>query len=96
MIENITLGQLSLGLGFIVGLVLIIKQALKPLTDFNKRVDKIEEHQDNDNKRLGKLENDTKQILLSVNTLLSHSIDNNHTNELKTRKNELDEYLIKR
>lgn len=96
MIEKLTLEEVSLGLAFLVGLVLMIKQALKPLTDFDSRVKKIEQHQDNDNKRLGKLENDTKQILLSVNTLLSHSIDSNHTSELKARKDELDEYLIKR
>lgn len=95
-IENWTFGAIVVSLAFIIGFVKNIKEVIKPISDFNKRVDKIEEHQDNDNKRLGKLENDTKQILLSVNALLSHSIDNNHTGELKTRKNELDEYLIKR
>lgn len=94
--ENITLGEISLGLGFLVALGALLKTLLKPLTDFNKRIDKIEEHQDNDNKRLVKLESDTKQILLSVNTLLSHSIDNNHTAELKSRKHDLDDYLINR
>lgn len=96
MIENITLGQLAVGLAFLVGLAVSINTATKPIRDFNKRVDDIEKHQDNDNKRLIKLEGDTKQILLSVNVLLSHNIDNNHSKELADRKRELDDYLIKR
>lgn len=95
-LEQITLGQIAVGVGFLVALFGGLAKILKPLTDFNKRIDKIEEHQDNDNKRLDKLENDTKQILLSVNALLQHSIDNNHSDELKKRKAEMDEYLIKR
>lgn len=96
MIENITLGEISIGLAFIVGLILIIKQALKPLTDFNDRVGKIEKHQDNDNKRLSRLEESNEQILFTVYALLNHSIDNNHSEEMKLRKKELDDYLIKR
>lgn len=105
--EQITLGQLSGWISFIVilagGIGTMIGWLLKPIKaekDKDKaiedRVKNVEEHLDNDNKRLNTLESDTKQILLSVNTLLSHSIDNNHTSELKQRKNELDEYLIKR
>lgn len=94
--QNLTLGEISIGLGFLVGLVVLLKQVLKPYTDFENRVEKIEKHQDNDNKRLAKLEDDTKQILLSVNTLLSHSIDNNDVSKLRERKSELDVYLIKR
>lgn len=96
MIDNITLGQLAVALAFIGGLIATIKQLTKPISDFNKRVDKIEQHQENDNQRLNQLENDTKQILLSVNALLLHGSDNNHTGELKQRQSELSEYLIKR
>lgn len=96
MLENITLGQISLALGFLVGLVAIIKQSLKPLTDFSKRIDDIEKHQDNDNKRLKRLETTTEQTLLTVYALLNHSIDNNHSDELEKRKKELEEYLVKR
>lgn len=76
---------------------------LKPVKNYqvkqkeiDDRIKKIEEHQDNDNKKLKRLEDDTKQILLSVNALLNHSIDNNHNEQLKERKSELDAYLIKR
>lgn len=96
MIEKLTLEEVSLGLAFLVGLVLMIKQALKPLTDFDSRVKKIEQHQDNDNKRLSRLEESNEQILFTVYALLNHSIDNNHNEEMQKRKNELDEYLIKR
>lgn len=96
MIENITLGELSLTLAFIVGLAVTIRTAIKPVTDFNKRVDKIEKHQDNDNKRLSRLEESNEQILFTCYALLNHSIDNNHSEDMKLRKKELDDYLIKR
>lgn len=95
-IENLTIGEISIALGFLVGLVAVLKQALKPLTDFEKRVKKIEEHQNNDNERLDQLEGDTKQIMLSVNALMQHSIDGNHTEELRKRKEAMDKYLIER
>lgn len=105
--EQITLGQLSGWITFVIvlvgGLGTMVGWFMKPIKNehdkdkkIEERVKSVEEHLDNDNKRLNMLESDTKQILLSVNTLLSHSIDNNHTNELKQRKSELDEYLIKR
>ena len=94
--ENITLGQIAVALAFIVTLFTTLAKILAPVKDFAKRVDAVEEHLDNDNKRLNQLEGDTKQILLSVNTLLGHSIDNNHNDEMAKRKKELDNYLINR
>ena len=102
-LENLTVGE-------IVAIFVVFKAfsegidwILKP---FKKRADKdksveekfndVDKKLDNDNKRLNMLEDDTKQILLSVNELLQHSIDNNHTDALKQRKKEMDEYLIKR
>lgn len=92
---------LAVTIGSSIGAV--IGWAMKPIQKRNdetkkieERMDSVEQHLDNDNKRLNCLESDTKQILLSVNSLLSHSIDNNHTDALKERKAELDEYLIKR
>ena len=94
--ENITLGQVAIALAFIVSFFTALAKFIAPVQTFARRVDKIEEHQENDLKRLDRLEDDTKQILLSVNCLLSHSIDNNHDDQLKQRKKEMDEYLIKR
>ena len=101
--ENITLGQITAFFGIAMALGAGITWILKPVKAYNdrdkeieERFKKIEEHQDNDNKRLAQLEKDTKQILLSVNVLLNHSIDNNHIDQLKRRKTELDAYLIER
>ena len=94
--ENITLGQVAAALGFLVAFFGGIAYFVKPVRTFEERIQKIEKNQDNDNKRLKTLESDTKQILLSVNALLNHSIDNNHIDKLKQRKNELDNYLIER
>lgn len=102
-LENLTVGE-------IVALFVILQALGKGLdwllTPFRKRADKdksvderfseVDKKLDNDNKRLNMLKEDTKQILLSVNELLQHTIDNNHTDALKQRKKELDEYLIKR
>ena len=101
--ENMTLGQIATGLSFLMVLFGGLGYMLKPVKNYqvkqkeiDDRIKKIEEHQDNDNKKLKRLEDDTKQILLSVNALLNHSIDNNHNDQLKERKQELDAYLIKR
>lgn len=96
MIQNITLEQISIGVLFLVSLFGGLGYFLKPVKTFLKRLEKVENHQDNDNRRLGKLEEDTKQILLSVDVLMQHSIDGNHTESLKKRKDELSKYLIKR
>ena len=101
--ENMTLGQIATGLSFLMVLFGGLSYMLKPVKNYqdkqkevDERIKKIEEHQDNDNKKLNRLEADTEQILLSVNALLNHSIDNNHNEQLKERKQELDQYLIKR
>jgi len=94
--DNITIGQIAVSVTFLVGLFGGLVKILEPLKKFTKRMDKVEEHQDNDNERLNKLEDDTKQILLAVNALLGHAIDNNHNDELAKQKKKLDEYLIQR
>lgn len=103
MIENLTLAQVLAGLTFLIAFSKGVDWILSPFKSrkikdlsVEERFKKIENHQDNDNTRLAQLENDTKQILLSVNALLNHSIDNNHTEDLKKRKKDLEEYLIKR
>ena len=94
--ENITIGQIAAAVTFLVAFFGGLKVLTSPFQNNENRIKKIELHQDNDNKRLDALEKDTKQILLSVNVLMQHSIDNNHTDELKKRKSELDTYLIQR
>jgi len=96
MIENITLGEIAVAIAFLVALFGGLAKALEPLKKFTHRMNKVEEHQDNDNERLNKLEMDTKQILLAVNALLGHAMDNNHNDEIASQKKKLDEYLIQR
>ena len=103
MIQNLTLEQISSALLFLVALFGGLGYILRPLRDYkasqdkiNKRLDDIELHEKKDLERFEKYDKDLQQVLLSVNVLLSHSIDNNHTQQLKERKAELDEYLIKR
>jgi len=101
--NNITIEQI---IAFISGLMVIgagIKYILTPIIKYNeqhriieKRFESNEKKLDNDNVRLNTLENDTKQILLSVNALLSHSINGNDTTKLIQRKEELDHYMIER
>lgn len=96
MIENLTLGEIVATISVVALLVGWIRSALKPIQEFNKRIDNIEQHQDNDNKRLNKLEDDTHMILKTCLVLIKHGEDNNHTGELEETENELTEYLIKR
>ena len=92
--DNITFGQFAGGLLALVSVCGALAYFLKPVTGLLIRVKKIEEHQDKDLKRLERIDNDLKEILMSVNALLSHNIDGNHTEQLKQRKNELSDYLI--
>lgn len=101
--NDITIEQIVAGLGIILALGAGIKYLLTPVIKYNEqqkanetRFRKHEEKLDNDNNRLNTLENDTKQILLSVNALLSHSINDNDKTKLVQRKDELDKYLIQR
>ena len=101
--NDITIEQIVAGLGLIVAIGGGLKYILTPIIKYNEqqkaielRFKKQDEKLDNDNKRLNTLENDTKQILLSVNALLSHTINGNDTAKIKQRKEELDKYLIER
>lgn len=103
MIQDLTLEQICAALVFLTTLLGGLSYVLKPLKNYkdkqievDNRLDKIEEREEKDDKRFEKYDKDLQQVLLSVNVLLSHSIDNNHTQQLKDRKKELDEYLITR
>jgi hypothetical protein len=101
--ENITIEQIIAFFGVVMAIGGGLKYLLTPVIKYNEQQKDIfakvrnhDEKLDNDNIRLNMLENDTKQILLSVNALLSHSINGNDTTKLKERKEELDKYLIQR
>lgn len=94
--ENITLGYVVSAIGIIGILLGAAMKIIKPVISLGKRIETIESNRDNDNERLNKLENDTKEIMLSINVMLSHFVDGNNTANLKARKQQMDEYLIKR
>lgn len=94
--ENLTVGQLLAIGGTLMGIAGIIGYFVKPVFEMLKRLQKVEEHQESDLKRLDGMENDIQQILLSVDVLLQHSIDGNNTEQLKARKRDLNAYLIQR
>lgn len=93
---KITIDEIIAAGGILVALWGIIKFIGSPIVKLLERIKNLEEHDKNDDKRIGQLETDTKQILLSINVLLEHSIDNNHTGELSKRQQELNKYIIER
>ena len=94
--ENITIGQISAGLVFLVALSSALAYFLKPVKEFSRRIDKIEKHQDNDNERLNMIQKDEKMILKCLNAILLHMESGNDTGELRRQKQELDDYIINR
>lgn len=64
--------------------------------DHERRLEKHDEHLDNDNKRLNDVEQSNKLIMRGVMQLMSHEIDGNHTEQLKRARDDMHEYLIER
>lgn len=96
-----TLEQIAGAFALVMALGGGIKYILTPVINYNQKQKEIEEHfeavdakLDNDNKRLNRLENDNKQILLTLLALLQHDIDGNDIETLKKRKKELSEYMV--
>ena len=94
--ENITIGYVVSAIGIIGVLIGAVAKVVKPVINLDKRIEGIETDRESDYERLNKLENDTKEIMLSINVMLSHFVDGNNTAKLKERKAQMDEYLIKR
>ena len=96
-----TLEQIAGAFALVMALGGGIKYILTPVINYNQKQKEIEEHfeavdakLDNDNKRLNRLENDNKQILLTLLALLQHDIDGNDIETLKKRKHELSQYMV--
>lgn len=86
--------------GIVVGLY---KWAKKPDQNRDELLKGHTEKLDNDNKRLNKLEEAQEQteqalqiLMKSMLALMSHSIDGNHTEQLKDARDDLQNYLIER
>lgn len=92
--DNITIGEIVVLIAGVTAITGFITKLTSPFTDLKTRIEKIEQHQDNDNKRLEELEKDTKMILKATRVLVAHSVSNNNTGELKRVQEEIDNYLI--
>lgn len=75
----------------------------EPYNELSERIDHHEKCLKRDNERLEKLEEkmeitseDNRQILLVLETMLSHMETGNNTGQIKLTRTELNQYLIRR
>lgn len=92
--NDITIGDILVLIAGITTLIGFITKVTSPYTELRNRIQKVEEHQANDNERLKALEDDTRMILKATRVLVAHSVTNNNTGELKKVQAEMDDYLI--
>lgn len=101
-INNASSGILTLG-GAGAIFVALYRWAKKPDENRDEMLKGHTEKLDNDNKRINELEKKAQEteealqiIMKSMLALMSHSIDGNHTDELKKARDDMQEYLIRR
>lgn len=93
---------LVLSLMSIISYFLIFKdRAGKPHKENEERIDALEEEVngikevlDRDKDRIDDLEEGNRVIIKAMSALLSHGIDGNNTDEMKERRDDLQNYLI--
>lgn len=78
------------------GLWKIVKEARKPNDDLKAKVEKHDQLLDKDNKRLEAVETSNRMILQSLLVIINHEITGNGVEKMKTVRDSLEEYLIKR
>ncbi len=78
------------------GLWKIVKEARKPNDDLKAKVEKHDRLLDKDNKRLEEIETSNQMILKSLLVIINHEITGNGVEKMKTVRDSLEEYLIKR
>lgn len=78
------------------GLWKIVKEAKKPNDDLKAKVEKHDRLLDKDNKRLETVEASNRMILQSLLVIINHEITGNGVEKMKTVRDSLEEYLIKR
>lgn len=78
------------------GLWKIVKEARKPNNDLKAKVEKHDRLLDKDNKRLEEIESSNQMILKSLLVIINHEITGNGVEKMKTVRDSLEEYLIKR
>ena len=102
IINNASSGILTLG-GAGAIFVALYRWAKKPDINRDEKLKGHDDMLDNDNKRINELEKKAQEteealqiIMKSMLALMSHSIDGNHTDELKKARDDMQEYLIRR
>lgn len=102
-IESITVGEIVTAISVISVFVMAysninktIKEKIKPTEELKDRIEKCEEHLDNDNKKFKDLDQCQKLTLKAVRLLLDERIANDdESGRLAKMKNDIDEYLLK-
>ena len=91
------------GISAVGGAVAIIIKAIKPLTAFAKRVEKIEEHDRKDVKRFDAIDEEFSKIhkadqalYTAMIAILNHMIDGNHIDKMKAARAKLSEHIIEK
>ena len=84
--NDITIGQLLVLIAAITAIATFIGKVTTPVKTFEKRVSDLEQHLDNDNKRLKLLEQDTRLILKATRVLVMHSVSSIILENLKKYK----------
>lgn len=100
-INSITIGEIVTFISVVSVFVMAysnIKKAVEkqtqPVKDFKEELEKIKQHQDNDNKRLMDMEKCNRLILRATRALLKEaSIDNDKDGKLTLISNDIDTYL---
>ena len=83
-------------IGAIWGVWKIGKEIRKPSDDLKAKVEQHDKLLDKDNKRLRDIEESNRMILQSLLVIINHDITGNGIEKMKTTRDELQEYLIKR
>jgi hypothetical protein len=74
----------------------IAREAHQPTEDRVRRLEVLEEHDANDNKRLEELERESRLVLKAQMVIIEHLMTSNGTPQLQEVKDEIQAYLINR
>lgn len=74
----------------------ISKEARQPAEERIRRLEVLEEHDENDNKRLEQLDRESRLILKAQFVIIEHLMTSNGTPQLQEVKDEIQTYLINR
>lgn len=92
----IVLLALAGGINVVGGAIKVVQGWLQPVADNSERMDAMQKHLDNDNRRLNELEESNRLVLRGLNVLIEHETTGNHTAELEQVQADITSYLINR